>query len=67
MATGAGDQYWEQRRLPSVLKHNLIRRYLPVLAGRPAPGQAAWFTLMATPAADDTKTARQHRQSSSCR
>lgn len=34
MATGAGDQYWEQRRLPSVLKHNLIRRYLPVFGGK---------------------------------
>lgn len=34
MATGADDRYWEQRRLPSVLKHDLIRRYLPVFAGK---------------------------------
>src|SRR6266705_453348 len=34
MATGAGDQYWEQQMLPSVFKHDLIRRYLPVFAGK---------------------------------
>lgn len=33
MATGAGDQYWEDRGLPSVLKHDLLRRYLPVFGG----------------------------------
>ncbi len=34
MATGAGDQYWEQQRLPSVFKHDLLRRYLPVFTGK---------------------------------
>src|ERR1700733_14067031 len=41
MATGAGDQYWEQQRLPSVFKHDLLRRYLPRFAGKTgsqAPG-----------------------------
>ena len=34
MATGAGDQFWEQQRLPSIFKHDLIRRYLPKFAGK---------------------------------
>lgn len=34
MATGAGEQFWEQQRLPGVLKHDLLRRYLPVFAGK---------------------------------
>jgi three-Cys-motif partner protein len=34
MATGAGDRYWEDQALPSVLKHDLLRRYLPIFAGR---------------------------------
>lgn len=34
MATGAGDLYWEDRGLPSVLKHDLLRRYLPVFGGK---------------------------------
>ncbi len=34
MATGAGDQYWEQQMLPSVLKHDLLGRYLPRFAGK---------------------------------
>ena len=34
MATGAGDRYWENRGLPSVLKHDLLRRYLPVFAAK---------------------------------
>ncbi len=41
MATGAGDQFWEQQRLPSVFKHDLLRRYLPRFAGKTgsrAPG-----------------------------
>ena len=41
MATGAGDQYWEQQGLPSVFKHDLLRRYLPRFAGKTgsrAPG-----------------------------
>ena len=41
MATGAGDQYWEKQRLPSVFKHDLLGRYLPRFAGKTgsaAPG-----------------------------
>jgi three-Cys-motif partner protein len=41
MATGADDQYWEKQRLPSVFKHDLLGRYLPVFAGKTgsaAPG-----------------------------
>jgi three-Cys-motif partner protein len=41
MATGAGDQYWGNQALPSVLKHDLLRRYLPIFAGKTgsrAPG-----------------------------
>jgi three-Cys-motif partner protein len=34
MATGAGDQYWGQPGLPSVFKHDLLRRYLPRFAGK---------------------------------
>ena len=34
MATGAGDRYWEYQGLPSVLKHDLLRRYLPIFAGK---------------------------------
>jgi three-Cys-motif partner protein len=34
MATGAGDQYWGQQGLPSVFKHDLLRRYLPRFAGK---------------------------------
>lgn len=30
MATGANANYWEDHRLPGVLKLNLLRRYLPV-------------------------------------
>jgi three-Cys-motif partner protein len=41
MATGAGEQFWEEQRLPGVLKHDLLRRYLPRFAGKTgskAPG-----------------------------
>ena len=34
MATGAGDQYWEQQMLPSAFKHDLLSRYLPRFAGK---------------------------------
>ncbi len=34
MATGAGDRYWDKQRLPSVLKHELLQRYLPKFAGK---------------------------------
>jgi len=34
MATGAGDRFWEQQRLPGVFKHDLLCRYLPVFAGK---------------------------------
>jgi three-Cys-motif partner protein len=41
MATGADDRYWERQGLPSVFKHDLLRRYLPQFAGKTgsrAPG-----------------------------
>jgi three-Cys-motif partner protein len=41
VATGAGDEYWETQRLPSVFKHDLLGRYLPRFAGKTgsaAPG-----------------------------
>jgi three-Cys-motif partner protein len=34
MVTGADDQYWGQPGLPSVFKHDLLRRYLPRFAGK---------------------------------
>lgn len=34
MSSGAGDQYWGQPALPSVFKHDLLRRYLPQFAGK---------------------------------
>ncbi len=34
MATGAGDRYWDRQRLPSVLKHELLRIYLPKFGGK---------------------------------
>lgn len=34
MATGAGDRYWEHKGLPSTLKHELLKRYLPLFAGK---------------------------------
>ena len=34
MATGAGDRYWDKQRLPSVLKHELLRIYLPKFGGK---------------------------------
>ena len=34
MATGAGDQYWGQPGLPTVFKHDLLCRYLPVFSGK---------------------------------
>lgn len=33
MAAGAGDTYWEKRALPSVFKHELLRKYVPQFAG----------------------------------
>lgn len=41
MATGADDRYWERQELPSVFKHDLLRRYLPQFGGKTgskAPG-----------------------------
>lgn len=41
MATGADDRYWERQGLPSVFKHDLLRRYLPQFGGKTgsrAPG-----------------------------
>lgn len=36
MATGANDNYWRDARLPGVLKHKLLKRYLPVFLIRTA-------------------------------
>jgi len=33
MATGAGDEFWEEPNLPSVLKHTLLNKYMPQFAG----------------------------------
>jgi hypothetical protein len=42
MATGADDQYWEKQRLPSVFKHDLLGRYLPVFAGKTGSALRKW-------------------------
>lgn len=34
MATGATDEYWQQQALPSVYKHALLKRYIPVFGGK---------------------------------
>jgi three-Cys-motif partner protein len=34
VATGADDRYWERQGLPSVFKHDLLRRYLPQFGGK---------------------------------
>ncbi|OCC20879.1 hypothetical protein AS590_23280 [Prescottella equi] len=34
MAIGAGDKYWEDARLPGVIKHGILRRYLPLYLAR---------------------------------
>lgn len=33
MATGADDDYWDERNLPSVFKHALLDKYVPQFAG----------------------------------
>lgn len=33
MATGAGDEYWDEPNLPSVFKHTLLDKYVPQFAG----------------------------------
>jgi three-Cys-motif partner protein len=33
MPAGAGDEYWEKRRLPSTFKHALLQCYLPKFSG----------------------------------
>lgn len=39
MAVGAGEQYWDGQNLPSLLKHGILRRYLPIYMARTsAPG-----------------------------
>lgn len=45
MATGANDNYWKDARLPGVLKHSLLKRYLPVFLIRTSKiaGRAAYF------------------------
>jgi three-Cys-motif partner protein len=45
MATGAGDRYWEYQGLPSVLKHELVRRYLPIFAGKTGSKSASVIYL----------------------
>jgi len=34
LATGATDNYWQTQALPSVYKHALLQRYVPVFAGK---------------------------------
>lgn len=34
MAVGAGEQYWDGQNLPSKLKHEILRRYLPIYLAR---------------------------------
>ena len=34
MATGAGDDYWDRQKLPAVVKHCILRRYLPIFLAR---------------------------------
>jgi three-Cys-motif partner protein len=34
MAVGAGEQYWDGPNLPSLLKHGILRRYLPIYLAR---------------------------------
>lgn len=45
MATGANANYWKDARLPGVLKHSLLKRYLPVFLIRTSSvaGRAAYF------------------------
>lgn len=45
MATGANANYWKDARLPGVLKHSLLKRYLPVFLIRTSliAGRAAYF------------------------
>ena len=37
MAVGAGEQYWDGQNLPSLLKHGIPRRYLPIYLARTLP------------------------------
>jgi three-Cys-motif partner protein len=41
VAVGAGEQYWDGQNLPSLLKHGILRRYLPIYLARTAsrPGK----------------------------
>lgn len=34
MAVGASDAYWKDARLPGVIKHGILRRYLPIFLAR---------------------------------
>jgi three-Cys-motif partner protein len=45
VATGANEKYWKGARLPGVLKHSLLKRYLPVFLIRTSSiaGRAAYF------------------------
>lgn len=66
MATGAGEQFWEQQRLPSVLKHDLLRRYLPVFAGKTG-SRAVGVVYLATQDVAVTRTEAPPHPSSSFR
>jgi three-Cys-motif partner protein len=39
VAVGAGEQYWGGRNLPSLLKHEILRRYLPIFLARTSSPQ----------------------------
>lgn len=45
MATGADEKFWQDARLRSVLKHGIVKRYLPVFLARTSTrsGSAVYF------------------------
>lgn len=45
MATGADEKFWRDARLRSVLKHGIVKRYLPVFLARTSArrGKAIYF------------------------
>jgi three-Cys-motif partner protein len=49
MAVGAGEQYWGGRNLPSLLKHEILRRYLPIYLARTSarPGKVVVLDVYA--------------------
>jgi len=44
MAVGAGEQYWDGQNLPSLLKHGILRRYLPISLARTS--STAWKVVV---------------------